>query len=264
MLRIGEILREKCSWISTLQSIYAKFAAVPRRLRPARRSNAPARRSPVAQPVEHPSRRRYHVARLPHVEDAIVARDRVDLRAVHLLAQCDHHHTDAVVPQPLGRAYRIGATADVRLPVRHQNHHVVDSLPVAGGLDEQLVARLPQRRRRVRPAAVLRERDRVEHVALRRVAAQVERDVHVVRVRRERDARAVQRERQPVDDLDGERHRYLERRVDAAGEVEQEDDVVLTTTFCGGRKSVSDAAISFAVIIIHQPIHFIYILCFLA
>ena len=125
---------------------------------------------------------------------------------------------------------------DVASAVGHQHDDVVDGAAVAITGSEHHVAGDAQRLLGVGAAAALVEGDGVEHVALFRVLVQVEGDLGVGVERQHADPGAAELEGQAVDGLAQQGDDGVVRLVDAAGEVEQEDDVSLAAALCSDTK----------------------------
>ena len=177
------------------------------------------------------------VARPPHVRAARLAGDGVDLGRVHLVADTDRVQLDAVLPRQARLAAR-QLTLHVRVPVGEYHADVGHAGTVAARRPIHLLTEQPQRRRRVRSAADAAEAQRVEDLALAAVAVQREVDLRRVRIGDERNARAVELDREAVHQTMDERQRDGRQAVDAAGQVEHDAHVHLVGAACSGQRAV--------------------------
>ena len=153
----------------------------------------------------------------------------VDLRHVYLVADGDDVQSDAVLLHVCRSRYRILAV-DVGEAVGHKDGDVLHARPVADATAEHVVGELGHRLRGVRVPFVRTEVHCVEDRLFIAVLVQVEMDASAVAVRHQGYVRAVGCHVQTVYDMTGQLHRAVVVLVRAAGHVQDEGDVELTTT----------------------------------
>ena len=166
----------------------------------------------------------------------VSANDIVHLAQVHLVANGNDVHGRRWLGPECARTRRRLVAADVASAVGHQHNDVLDGAAVAITGSEHHIAGDAQRLLCVGAAAALVEGDSVEHVTLFRVLIQVEGYLGVVIVRQHADPGAAELEGQAVDRLAQQGDDGVVRLVDAAREVEQEDDVSLAAALCSDTK----------------------------
>ena len=173
-----------------------------------------------------------------HPEDhaRVSLNDIVHLVHVHLVANGNDIQGRVRLVPECARTPRSLVAADVASAVGHQHDDVVDGAAVAVTGSEHHVAGDAQRLLGVGAAAALVEGDGVEHVALLRVLVQVEGDLRVGVVGQHADPGAAELEGQAVDRLAQQGDDGVVRLVDAAGEIQQEDDVSLAAALCSDTK----------------------------